>query len=298
MNVQCPLTKRYNTQRVAEIPVQYITEGYKKELGVDVSRFLGRLETVHIYRCNDTGYRFYHPENIFGDAAFYAELQKISFYYAKWTWEHEMAWKNIEPGSSVLEVGCGTGCFMQSLVQRGFSIVGLELNEAAVNVCRSKGLTVWNELLEQHQGNHRNRYDVICCFQVLEHVYDVHSFITCCLECLKPGGRLIVAVPNNNPWYFKYDQRHLLNLPPHHSGLWNKESFESLPRFFNLTLIQIMIEPLYNRVHLLQAWLQHHKWHRLRACVSGLRYGIVNRVMSPLRWFVDGKCVVAIFDKQ
>src|SRR5690606_22887486 len=86
-------------------------------------------------------------------------------------------------------------------------------------------------------------FDVICSFQVLEHVYEVNDFINNQLRILKKGGRLIVGAPNNNPYLFIHDKYHTLNLPPHHAGLWNKKSLTSLEKVFNLEVEEVFYEP-------------------------------------------------------
>ncbi len=298
MNINSPVTLSNNTELVETVPVQLIKDGYKQLLDIDVSPWFTGLTEISIYRCNDTGFRFYHPETIFGDAGFYAELQKKNFYYNQWIWEHETALQNIATGSRLLEVGCGTGSFIEKLSSKGFNCTGIELNSAAAEVCRQKGLTVHNELLETHINSHSGLYDVVCAFQVLEHVYDVRSFINCCLQCLKPGGKLIFAVPNNNPWYYRYDKYHIMNLPPHHSGLWNKEAFLRLPAFFPFKTEKILFEPLLNRVQFIQIWLRHHQFNRLYRLSQKIHPGIFNRLLWPLKWLVNGKCVLAVFEKN
>jgi SAM-dependent methyltransferase len=298
MSIKSPVTLTGGTSLVETIPVPLIVEGYKGLLGMDVGHYFEGLSEIGIYRCHDTGFRFYHPETIFGDAAFYAELQQKDFYYNQWIWEHGKALAQMAPGSKVLEVGCGIGSFIGRLAGEGFDCTGLELNSEAAAVCQQKGLKVYNELLEAHIERHRGQYDVVCAFQVLEHVYDVHSFINCCLQCLKPGGKLIVAVPNNNPWYYRHDKHHLMNLPPHHSGLWNKESFLQLPRYFPMTAKRIAFEPLLNRVQFIQTWLKHHRLNGLYRLSQRIPPGIVSRLLWPLKWWVQGKCVLAVFEKN
>lgn len=55
-----------------------------------------------------------------------------------------------------------------------------------------------------------SQFDVVTFFQVLEHIADVHSFLTSALLTLKTGGKVILAVPNNEPYYLKYDRLHFL----------------------------------------------------------------------------------------
>ena len=72
----------------------------------------------------------------------------------------------------------------------------------------------------------------------------MHDFIKDSLLALKPNGKLIIGVPNNNPFLFVNDKYHTLNLPPHHAGLWNKKSLKSLEQIFNIELVSLQYEPL------------------------------------------------------
>jgi SAM-dependent methyltransferase len=83
---------------------------------------------------------------------------------------------------------------------------------------------------------------VVCSFQVLEHIYDVKSFLEASLHVLKPKGKLIIGVPNNEPYFLGYDKYATLNLPPHHMGLWNKSVFEKVAPLFNLKIIDVQYD--------------------------------------------------------
>lgn len=297
LNVPSPVTKTGRTELVETIPVSMIVEEYQKLLGADVSEYFVGLDEIAIFKCLDTGFRFYYPSTIFADEKFYTFLQGKSFYYSSWLWEHQKAMEKIPSSGKILEVGCGTGSFIERLSKKGYDCTGLELNDAAVQVCREKGLKVYNELLDKHLIENAGTYDVVCAFQVLEHVYDVNSFITECIKCLKPGGKLIFAVPNNFPYYSKYDKYNTLNMPPHHSGLWNTDVFGQLPSFFPLKADFIKAEPLFDRHHFLNVYLKHKKMEGLRNMINKIRPGIVSRLLWPVSWFVEGRSVVAMFIK-
>jgi SAM-dependent methyltransferase len=298
IEIQSPVSPVDKANLLETVPASLITAGYQKELGINVQNYFTGLDEIGIYQCCGTGYRFYHPTGIFGDGDFYTALQQKSFYYSEWNWEHTQALRQIPAGSRVLEVGCGTGSFTEALGKKGFDCTGLELNSAAVAVCQSKGLAVYNELLNKHLEKNAGRYDVVCAFQVLEHIYDVHTFLNECLQCLRPGGILIVAVPNNNPWFLRHDKYHLLNLPPHHAGLWNEATFRKLDAFFPVKVRSVQAEPLLNRVLFLQVWLRHHRMNRLLRLSQKIRPGILNRLLLPLQWLVKGKCLQAVFEKK
>src|ERR1051325_3188497 len=223
MKICSPVTGSPNVSLCEAISVRQILRQYREQYQLDVARFFDDLGQVQIYRCNDSGYRFYYPQHIFGDAAFYAALQKRPGYYSIWNWQHDEAARFLGEGRNLLEIGCGVGEFLarrQSLNQ----CAGLELNPEAVAVARTKGLTVFHELVETHAQRFRGAYDIVCAFQAFEHVSEVKSFLEAACGCLKENGLLLLSVPNSDPYMLHYQRMCTLNLPPHHAGLWNRRS--------------------------------------------------------------------------
>lgn len=66
-----------------------------------------------------------------------------------------------------------------------------------------------------------------CTFQTLEHIFEVGSFFEALRRLLKTGGRLIVAVPNSEPYLERFNKYATFNTPPHHVGLWNRQSLKA-----------------------------------------------------------------------
>ncbi len=245
MKINSPVTGNDNTSLIQKIPTANIIELYQVGLQMDVTRYFTGLESIQLRRCEDAGYRFYYPFTIFGDNDFYQDLQGLDGYYSEEKWEYEIASKLIEKQLSVLEIGSGGGQFLQKLSNKKCErLCGLELNSAAVARAISKGLNVIDSTIEEFSKENPGSFDVVCALQVLEHISDIHSFLTASLRILKPGAKLIFCVPNNNPYLYKHDFFHTLNLPPHHAGLWNKEAFSRLPDFFPVRLNSVHIEPL------------------------------------------------------
>jgi 2-polyprenyl-3-methyl-5-hydroxy-6-metoxy-1,4-benzoquinol methylase len=295
--MKSPVTYSANVECIDKISSEQIIDQYKTKFGIDVSKYFRGIQYVEIYQCRDSHYRFYYPETIFGDADFYTELQKIDFYYPPRKWEYNSALKHTNKGDFVLDVGCGSGIFIEYLNKSDIKAAGLELNPKAIEICRQKGLSVIDELIEKHADNHSGEYDVVCAFQVLEHIYDVKSFIDGCCKVLKKGGRLVFSVPNNYPYFLKYDRLNTLNMPPHHAGLWNKESFKSLPGYFPIKVSSIYTEPLLNRYHFVETYLRTHGKSKTLKLFKSIRPGLTNRLLYPLRFFMPGDSIVAVFEK-
>ena len=211
-----------------------------KKFGVNVERFFQRVEQVGIYECPLTKYRFYYPHSVIGDDTFYEDLQNREHgYYFQDRNEYDIALNKLVTGEKVLEVGCGDGVFLEKLRDKNIDGMGLEFNELAVGKCLAKGLNVEKESIETFASQNPEKFDSVVLFQVLEHISDVSLFIDGLLSCLKKGGKLIIAVPDNSPYHKNFRIHLTFNLPPHHMGLWNAESFKNLEKVFNVGLISI-----------------------------------------------------------
>lgn len=161
-----------------------------------------------------------------------------------WKWEHEQALAYVESGMKILEVGCAQGSFLEKISETyEVNAIGLELNKRAAQEANNLGINVLTESIQEHSRSHTDEYDLVCSFQVLEHIADVHSFIKGQVEALKPGGILIISVPNNTGFLGK-DDNNLLNYPPHHMGLWNSNSLKNICDIYGLDFVCHHYEPL------------------------------------------------------
>jgi 2-polyprenyl-3-methyl-5-hydroxy-6-metoxy-1,4-benzoquinol methylase len=226
---------------IDEIDISIIIKGYQKYIGIDVSDYFTGRDTLLQYQCPDTGMRFFYPAALAGDGDFYASLENRSGYYDDWKWDYETAWPFISATDSVLDIGCGRGAFLEKLKnEKNCTVHGLELNPSAFQILTKKNIPCQMQTIEEHALLNRNNYDVVCFFQVLEHIYSVRTFLDAAIECLKPGGLLIAAVPNNDPYLFGFNKYDWLNLPPHHMGWWNFASLNKLTAFFPITVEKII----------------------------------------------------------
>lgn len=242
--VKSPITGN-DAKEVMSIPVERVVHEYKRDFDLDVARHFEGLDHVRLYQCPDTGYRFFHPFSMTGDERLYDELQQFPWYYLDWKWEYDKAPDYIQKGSKVLEVGSGEGKYLKYLTEKhDCKCTGVELNLQAVNKGKANGLDLRHELVQEHAKNHAGEYDAVYFFQVLEHIDEVKSFLEASVACLKPGGKLLIAVPNNEPFLFKYIKNYTLNVPPHHMGWWDTKSLTAIAPYFGLDVDKVFFEPI------------------------------------------------------
>lgn len=95
----------------------------------------------------------------------------------------------------LLDVGAGTGAFAAVMQQNGWKVTGLEPDETArKNAAQNHGLNL--QTLEALYNLPANTFDVITMWHVLEHVHELHGYLNRFQTILRPGGTLVVAVPN------------------------------------------------------------------------------------------------------
>jgi len=239
-----PLTKTRNTKFIKNISVDFIVENYQKQLHIDVKEYFHGLESIELFKCLDTGYEFYSPQKIMGNEKFYEELSKISWYYMDWKWEHDIVSNLLTKEDKILEIGCAKGNFLEKIRPLTKQVTGLEFNEDAIENCKQKDLNVTNQTIKEHSKNKKNYYNIVCSFQVAEHIPNIGEFIQSSIDCLKTGGKLIISVPNNDIAMLKEQNDLILNMPPHHINIFSINSLIKIQNYFNIKVDSIYIEPL------------------------------------------------------
>ncbi len=233
-------------------PISGATEIQKVEIAavknlyseIDTARFFTGLTHISKMKCDATGYIWYAPAQLCGDGKFYSDLygKAADDYYPKWRWAWGTAMNYIAKNDKVLEVGSGGLQFLAHLNENKIDGSGLEINPMSLAKAQQTGLKVFAQTIEAYSEDHENEYDTVVFFEVLEHVYDVYSFLKASIKVLKPGGKMIFSVPNNAS--FIKDELLKLNLPPHHVGLWTPDSIAQIANVFPLHFVGHEYEPL------------------------------------------------------
>lgn len=99
------------------------------------------------------------------------------------------------PSGSLLDVGCGSGEVLAVAQARGWTTAGAEPVEQSAEIARGRGLDVRAALLQDTDLPQRH-WDVVTAFHVLEHLTDGASFLRLLARWARPGGLVVVEVPN------------------------------------------------------------------------------------------------------
>ena len=167
------------------------------------------------------------------------EIEKFSSLANKW-WDPESEFKplhdinpirltwinNIVGGlknKNVCDVGCGGGILAESMSSKGATVKGIDLSQKSINVAKIHANNVkssvnYQLISSQDLSKTENeKYDVVTCMEMLEHVPDPKKEILACTRLLKPSGQIIFSTINRDPKSFLFailGAEYVLNLLP------------------------------------------------------------------------------------
>jgi SAM-dependent methyltransferase len=241
MMAKCPLCNGISAASTENVPVERVVKMYKKLLNIAVESEFGELSSITCIRCLDCDLTYFYPP-VSGSELFYEKLQLFNWYYMAEKNEYEFVRNYVKVTDDVLEIGCGKGAFKKFI--NCHSYLGLEFSKEAQKLAVNNGVEVVNESIENHSANNTKAYDVVCSFQVLEHVIDVRSFIKSAVTCLKSGGLLIFTTPSTDS-FAAFAPNSILDMPPHHATRWSDVSYKNIENLYDLDLIELWHEPLH-----------------------------------------------------
>jgi SAM-dependent methyltransferase len=179
---------------------------------------------------------------------------------------------------TLLEVGCATGEFIKTCRRRfGWEVTGIEPNRRLSDALNREGYPVVSSTLEDAEII-AGKYDVASLFNVFEHLWDSVYSLKQINRLLKPGGLMVVEIPDfDSPSRRRFGRHWFLYHLPRHLSHFTKNS-----------LIGLMNECGFEKVAML-------KQFRPTVNVLSLQYAIHDRIrFKPVRSFFSAKNPVMI----
>ena len=147
----------------------------------------------------------------------------------------------LSSAASFADVGPGYGLFLEEVAATGrfATISGIEPASALAALCRAKGFTIVESLVETVAEGVISA-DLLTCFEVLEHVTDSAEFLAGLRRCLKPGGILLATTLTVSGFDIQVLwERAKAVYPPHHANLLSLAGYRRLFERCGFDLVEL-----------------------------------------------------------
>lgn len=191
-------------------------------------RFHGRREQYALVRCSSCSLAWLSkpPESsemhLHYTDAYDRLISAAGDNPARWGFRLD-AIARFKKSGSLLDLGCSAGSFLESMRSESWKLFGIEMSAKAARTAEERtGARVFvGDILDAPFP--RESFDVVTCFDVLEHVYEPRKVMQRIANWLKPGGIFYVLVPNIDSaearvfrtyWHGLELPRHLFHFSP------------------------------------------------------------------------------------
>jgi 2-polyprenyl-6-hydroxyphenyl methylase/3-demethylubiquinone-9 3-methyltransferase len=148
------------------------------------------------------------------------EVQKFSELAEKW-WDKSGDFKPLHvinplranyiaskvdlTGKKILDVGCGGGILAEALSDAGAIVTGIDAAGPGIEIAKlhaqdnNKSINYMESTAEDLLNSSEEKFDIVTCLEVLEHVPDPELLVHTCINLLKSEGDLFLSTINKNP---------------------------------------------------------------------------------------------------
>lgn len=237
--IYCPVCKS-ESEVLYALDEKFLKTSLEKHFHTAIVENLDIIQ-YEIARCPYCTLSFAYPQQE-GSKAFYSWITRQKDYYPNDRWEyHQLSdiLKRNTASAAVLDVGCGSGEFLERLKALGnVEGVGVDPTYASVQECKARSVNAYcmdlNQFLTE-QSDYRRYFDYVVSFHCLEHIGDPVAFLSLIVQALKQSGSIFMSTPYS-PMSMEIDWFDPLNHPPHHMGRWNEKAYRELGKQLNLSV--------------------------------------------------------------
>ena len=195
--------------------------------------------------------------------------------------------RHFRDGGRLLEIGCAYGFFLQE-ARQFYEVAGIEIADAAVTFCRTRGLSVTHGIADEAALAQFGMLDVIVLLDVIEHLADPQATLTLCRKHLNPGGVIVITTGDFASFYARLAGSHWrLMTPPQHLWFFTPESIRRVSHSLGLTM-QACDHPW----KFVPLALIEFQMRRLLGADARPATGFANHIGLPLNLFDAMRCVL------
>lgn len=165
-------------------------------------------------------------------------INRLYKFTRKITLKNKIKLLNKFPGKNLLDIGCGTGLFIEESLKAGYNVIGVETDENARN---NQSTSIRGRVVNSIGNiNPEQKFEIITLWHVLEHIHNLNKNFNNIVNHLAPKGKIIIAVPNLNSWDSKHYNIHWAALDvPRHLYHFTEEQIKLLFEMNGITLHKI-----------------------------------------------------------
>lgn len=217
--------------------------------GAEGGRVIGRKADWAMVRCPACGLVHSHPPPVERVRVKYVEQYDLAAHFEGFEARKRVLYEQRlarlprpQPGRNRLcDVGCAGGQFLHLAQARGWSIFGVEMNPPAAARARERGAVVFEGRLEDLDALPWETFDLVTCWDTLEHTPSPASFVERLVRLLGPGGTLALTTLNQRSLAWTVFRTRWSMVVDDHFTYWTARSLTRLLQQAGLSILDVDI---------------------------------------------------------
>jgi SAM-dependent methyltransferase len=259
MEAGCPLCRCTNAHLLYSVSSEQAAQHiYGDKKTPELARLKGHIEELwrgqncDFVQCDYCSLSYAYPFTP-GDSKFYELVYKDDSKYQEWRWEFQVTLEALQAlrldqssKPRVLEIGAGDGAFVRGIAPRLIpkdDVVCTEYSVYGRSEIAKYGVQCWPLGIQALDVAEHGKFDVVCMFEVLEHLGGIDAVFESLSRITNEGAHLFIGVPNSLSRTF-YDRLGFVeDVPPTHVSRWNRQCFGLLAKYYGWRLVEYAVEP-------------------------------------------------------